>query len=83
MKLEKCIINFNSEESVEFLLDTMVSSFDDVQQSLDKFKETEEYKKDEYDDDFVLDWLTEDGIVLIPLNIDTVYGFELPSPEID
>lgn len=79
MKLEKCIITFNSVESLEFLLDTNANSFEEVVKSLERFKTTDQYKDDDWDEGDVIDWLKEDNLSIIPLNEDIVYEFNLPD----
>jgi uncharacterized Zn finger protein len=81
MKLVKCIITFNSEEAVEFLLDTNTSSFEDVEKVINDFKETPEYLENAWDSEDVLNILVKAGINLIPLNLDTEYEFELLEPQ--
>ena len=71
-------IDYNSEESIKIQLIGRTPS-SEVKKALKKFKETEKYKSDEWDDDELLDFLEEEGIEFdhIPNQSDEV--IHLPS----
>lgn len=80
MKLEKYRVNFNSEESIEFLVDRFVNSPEDIHYAIEAFKETEEYINDTWDEDTLYDFFTEREMVFIPIsNLAVIRTFELPE----
>lgn len=84
MKLERCVITFNGEESLEFLIDTNKNSFEEIQEVLDEYKETEEYLSNDWDSSTIEDLLESNDIGIINLSdMDVSYHFELPEPDED
>ena len=80
MKLERYKINFNSEESIEFLMDTYASSPKDVQDVIDAFMETEQYLSNLWDSGDVWDMLDEANICYYPISSLAISReFELPE----
>lgn len=77
----KVRIEFNSVEHIDILVDTNATSLEDVDKSLFKFMETEDYENDVWNEDDVVNWLLEDGICCIPLNIGISNTFWLPDGE--
>ena len=68
MQLEKIVIEFNSEEFIQFLIDTTKNSVKEVIQVIEDFKETEMYLQDEYDERDVFNLFKDAGIFCINLN---------------
>ena len=77
MRFKKFRVEFNSEESVEFLADMNTTSIEGIERAISSFKNTKEYAGDWDDDDF-FEHLIEEGIVLIPISqIKTLRTFNI------
>lgn len=82
MKLEKYRINFNYEESIEFLIDRFVNSPEDIHNAIEAFKETEEYISNTWDEDDLYDFFEQRDMAFIPVsNLAIINTFELPEIE--
>jgi hypothetical protein len=80
MKLERYKINFNSEDSIEFLIDTYANSPKDIQDVLNEFMETEQYISNLWDSEDVWDLLDEANICYYPItSLAITKEFELPQ----
>lgn len=79
MHWKKYKLRFNSVEYVDLLVDAHTADEKDINNILEKYKLEDEYKDDSWDEDTILDYLTESGIVLIPLNINVDHEFYLPD----
>ncbi len=80
---QKCTITYNGSESLDLLLNTEKSTFSDVENVIEAFKRTELYKSNDWDDGSVIGWIRVSRIDFIPLNMETVYEFQLPEPNED
>lgn len=77
MQLEKIVIEFNSEEFVQFLIDTTENSVKEVVRVIEDFKDTEMYLNDEYDERDIFNLLSESGIYCINLTTITEHSLYL------